>query len=210
MQVIWYFDFISPFAYLQSERLDQLPEFAEIEYKPVLFAGLLNHWGHKGPAEIESKRTFTYRQVLWISRRDGIPLRAPPVHPFNPLGVLRLAIALGSDQRTVQTIFRFIWKEGQQPDDADSWSALLDRLNSAEAANRISTTEVKAKLRSNTEEAIAQGVFGVPTIGVRDEIFWGYDTTDMATAYINDPSTFEDSEMRRIRNLPIGIQRKRK
>jgi 2-hydroxychromene-2-carboxylate isomerase len=56
----WYFDFISPFAYLQSEQLHRLQPLVQIRYRPVLFAGLLKHWGNKGPAEVLPKRQFTY------------------------------------------------------------------------------------------------------------------------------------------------------
>jgi 2-hydroxychromene-2-carboxylate isomerase len=209
MRVTWYFDFISPFAYLQCERLNQLPEGTEIEYRPILFAGLLNHWAQKGPAEIPSKRRFTYRQALWIARRDGIAFRAPPAHPFNPLDALRLAIALDCEGDKVQSIFRFIWAEGNRPDDPDSWNTLVERLNAPDASGRIASPDVKLALRSNTEEAISLGVFGVPTIAVEKELFWGYDMTDMATAYLRDPLAFDDTEMQRLSKLPVGAERPR-
>ena len=209
MRVTWYFDFISPFAYLQCERLSQLPEGTQIEYRPILFAGLLNHWAHKGPAEIPSKRRFTYRQALWIARRDRIPFRAPPEHPFNSLDTLRLAVALDCDGDKVRSIFRFIWARGHRPDDPDSWTRLVEHLNVRDASDRIASPDVKSALRSNTDEAIALGVFGVPTIAVEKELFWGYDMTDMATAYLRDPLAFEDTEMQRMSNLPVGVERRR-
>ncbi|MFT4585615.1 MAG: 2-hydroxychromene-2-carboxylate isomerase [Gammaproteobacteria bacterium] len=209
MRVTWYFDFVSPFAYLQCERLDRLPEGTEIEYRPILFAGLLNHWAHKGPAEIPSKRRFTYRQALWIARRDGISFRAPSAHPFNPLDVLRLAIALDCDGDKIKSIFRFIWSEGCRPDDPDSWNTLLQSLNVRDASSRIASSSIKLALRSNTEEAIALGVFGVPTIACEKELFWGYDMTDMAIAYLRDPLAFEDTEMQRMSKLPVGVERPR-
>ena len=208
MRVTWYFDFISPFAYLQCERLNQLPVGTEIEYRPVLFAGLLNHWDHKGPAEIPPKRRFAYRQALWIARRDGISFRAPPAHPFNPIGALRLAIAMGCEGDTVRSIFRFIWAEGHRPDDPDSWNSLVERLNVPDANDRIASPDIKLALRSNTEEAIGLGVFGVPTIAIEKELFWGYDMTDMAAAYLGDPLAFEDTEMQRMSELPIGVERR--
>ena len=209
MVVQWYFDFISPFAYLQSERLDELPHGTQIEFKPVLFAALLNHWGQKGPAEIPSKRRFTYREVLWIARRDSIDFRMPPAHPFNPLSALRLAIALGSDSDVVHTIFRFIWAEGNRPDDPESWQKLTQRLGVCDAHEQIAKTEVKNKLRTNTKEAISFGVFGVPTIAIGEELFWGYDMTAMAAAFIDDPHAFDDAEMQRAGTLPVGVERPR-
>ncbi len=206
MRITWYFDFISPFSYFQCERLDQLPPGTEIDFKPVLLAGLLKHWEHKGPAELPPKRRFTYRQALWIARREGIPFRAPPAHPFNPLSALRLAIALGSTPHVVRSIFRFIWAEGHRTDTDESWTKLIHRLNAPDADARIACDEVKTTLRSNTDGAIALGVFGVPTIVAGKELFWGYDMTDMASAYIKDAQGFEDDEMQRMSDLPIGVR----
>src|SRR5580700_4734549 len=98
----WYFDFVSPFAYLQLEAFDELCG-ARVTFRPVLFAGLLNHWGHKGPAEIPQKRRFTYRFVQWLAERDGVPLKFPRAHPFNPIKALRLAIAAGNGIEAVRT-----------------------------------------------------------------------------------------------------------
>lgn len=85
----WYFDFVSPYSYLGLHRLKDVKP--KINYKPVLFAGLLKHWGQKGPAEIPAKRKWTYRSCDWQARKLGLPFRFPAAHPFNPLPHLRLA-----------------------------------------------------------------------------------------------------------------------
>ena len=85
----WYFDFISPYAWFAFLRLDELPADVDLRMKPVLFAGLLNHWGQKGPAEIPAKRIWTYRSCAWTAQSLGIPFQAPAAHPFNPLPYLR-------------------------------------------------------------------------------------------------------------------------
>ena len=141
--------------------------------------------------------------------RDRIPFRAPPAHPFNSLDTLRLAVALDCDGDKVRSIFRFIWARGHRPDDPDSWNRLVEHLNVRDASDRIASPDVKLALHSNTDEAIALGVFGVPTIAVEKELFWGYDMTDMATAYLRDPLAFEDTEMQRMSNLPVGVERRR-
>jgi len=82
IRVSWLFDVISPFAYLAFPRLEELPAGVELEVVPVLLAALLDHFGQRGPAEIPSKRRFTYRFVLWRARRLGLPLRMPPAHPL--------------------------------------------------------------------------------------------------------------------------------
>jgi 2-hydroxychromene-2-carboxylate isomerase len=207
MIVDWYFDFVSPFAYLQSERLASLPPRMSIRYRPVLFAGILNANGQKGPAEIPGKRAFTYRFVVWQARRLGIPIKFPHEHPFNPLPLLRLAIACDGAPDAVHRIFRFVWRDGRLPDLPIEWAELTHDLGIADADARIASTEVKDELRRNTDEAIARGVFGVPTLAIGDELFWGFDATAMAADYALAGCRYEDPEYARVAALPVGASR---
>jgi 2-hydroxychromene-2-carboxylate isomerase len=205
-EAIWYFDFISPFAYLQFSRLSQLPADLRVTIKPVLFAGLLEHHGHKGPAEIPSKRRFVYRFFKWQAARRGVPFNMPPVHPFQALPPLRLAIAAGGTSDVVGRIFNFIYGRGRNVEGV----ALLELgrelgLDNLEA--RITDPQVKERLRQNTEEAISAGVFGVPSFVARGELFWGDDATDMLLDFIENPALFEDPEMVRLSNMPMGVRR---
>lgn len=205
----WYFDFISPFSYLQLEHFHRLPAGVTVRCKPVLLGVLLDRAGSVGPAEIPAKRRFTYRHVLWQARRHGLPLRFPPAHPFNPLKALRLALALDSREDAVRAIFRFIWRDGRSIDDPDAWAGLVAGLRAGPAAARIDSPEVKERLRANTDEAAALGVFGVPSFVAEGEIFWGFDATDMLLDYLRDPALFRDPEMVRVSELPVGLQRRR-
>ena len=204
----WYFDFVSPFAYLQSEQLATLAPRISIRYRPILFAGLLAANGQKGPAEIPAKRAFTYRFCLWQAKRLGIPLRFPPEHPFNPLPLLRLAIAGDSSADVVHRIFRFVWRDGRLSDLPIEWAELVGTLGIDGADERIATRDVKDELRRNTDEAIARGVFGVPTLAIGGECFWGADATQMAIDYVAAGSRFVDPEYARVAALPIGASRR--
>ncbi len=204
----WYFDFVSPFAYLQSERLHELGPRADLRFRPVLFAGLLDAHGHKGPAEIARKRVFTYRFVVWQAKRLGIPFKIPPEHPFNPLPLLRLAIACDCTPDAVHRIFRFVWRDGRLPDLPIEWAELVHDLGLADAQRRIADPDVKAALRRNTDEAIARGVYGVPTLAIGDELFWGADATPMAAEYLAAGSRWTDPQMDRIATLPVGASRR--
>jgi 2-hydroxychromene-2-carboxylate isomerase len=203
----WYFDFISPFAYLQSERLASLSPGIRIRYRPVLFAGLLGAHGQKGPAEIATKRVFTYRFVVWQARKLGIPIKFPHEHPFNPLPLLRLAIACDCAPEAVHRIFRFVWRDGRLPDLPIEWAELAHDLGVPDAQARIAEPAVKDALRRNTEEAIARGAFGVPTLAIGDALFWGLDATEMARDYAAAGNRFTDPEYARVANLPEGVQR---
>ena len=204
----WYFDFLSPFSYLQLVQFDRLPPDLEITYRPVLFAGLLGHWEHKGPAEIPAKRVHTYRWCHWYAARHGIPFRMPPAHPFNPLRPLRLAVAQGAEPALIRAVFDAIWAEGRDVSRDDEWQGLTERLAIADADEAIARPEVKEALKKSTDEAARRGVFGVPTFAIGGELFWGLDATDLVLDYLNDPGLLETGEYARIANLPIAQARK--
>ena len=204
--IVWYFDFVSPFAYIGLHRMRGLPTGVGIEYRPVLFAGLLNQWGQKGPAEIESKRRYTYRWCHWWATGLGIPFRFPAGHPFNPLHHLRLAIACGCTPESVQRIFESLWTTGADAADAAAFSRLALALG-IDAA-RLGTQEVKDRLRRNTDEAAARGVCGLPTFEVEGELFWGADSIDFVRGFLADQSVLRNPEMRRLDGLPVAAARR--
>jgi 2-hydroxychromene-2-carboxylate isomerase len=210
MKAYWVFDVISPFAYLGAKLLPRLPAELEVTFVPVLFAGLLNNYGQIGNAEIESKRRFTYRFAMWRARKMGVAMRMPPAHPFNPLHALRLIIAAGSTHRAAETALDFVFQQGRDVTDPAVLADLATELGIADAGVAIEDAGVKQKLRDNTDWAIAQGVFGVPTFVIDGELFWGHDAFDMVLDYLRSPEQFADAEMRRIDQLPVGIARTRK
>ena len=203
----WYFDFISPFAYLQWRRLRRDHPDLRLRPVPVLLAGLLGHWGQLGPAELPGKRLHTYQQVLWQARQAGIPLRFPPAHPFNPLPLLRLALAAPDLTAATDRLFRFVWEDGQAADDAIALAAVARELGVADVAAALARADIKQQLADNGQAAIARGIFGVPTLAIGERWFWGNDSTDMALRYLADPAAFDDGEMQRLAALPIGVQR---
>jgi len=201
----WYFDFLSPFSYLHWQKVKGLRAAHAIEPVPVVFGAILAAHGQKGPAEIPGKREFTYRHVLWQARAEGVALRFPPSHPFNPLPALRACIAAGSSAEAVDTIFDWIWRDGREVDSEAAMQPLLARMGIAPEA--LGDPQVKAALRANTDAAIAAGVFGVPTLQVGEALFWGNDAHAFALAALQDPGLLEDAEMQRVSALPVGIQR---
>ena len=106
-------------------------------YEPVLFAALLNHWEHKGPAEITAKRTFTYRYAQWTAERNKIALQFPNEHPFNPLPYLRLSVALDNEPEAVKAIFEFIWQSGRSLGQAETFAELCTLLGVADPQSKF-------------------------------------------------------------------------
>jgi 2-hydroxychromene-2-carboxylate isomerase len=206
-RVSWVFDVVSPFAYLAFPRLEELPAHVELEVVPVLLAALLDHFGQRGPAEIPSKRRFTYRFVLWRARQLGLPLRMPPAHPFNPLAALRLIIAAGSTSRAAGIVLRAVFGQGRDVSDPAVIAELAARLGVADPQGTLADPAIKQRLRDNTSWACSRGVFGVPTLLIGEELFWGHDAVDMALDYLRDPEAFADPDMRIIDTLPIAAAR---
>jgi 2-hydroxychromene-2-carboxylate isomerase len=204
-QANWYFDFVSPYAYFGLYELQRLREHVAVAYCPVLFAGLLNHWGQRGPAEIPGKRMWTYRWCTWYAAQRGIPFRLPRAHPFNPLAYLRLAIAAECEPQAIRQIFERLWTTGDDAADPRVLEELSASLGIAR--ERLAEPQVKEALRTHTEAALAQGVFGVPTLAIDGELFWGADATDFARAYLLDPTLLASDEMRRVSALPVGASR---
>lgn len=205
-----YFDFISPYAYLAFEQLPQTLKGLSyrMDYRPVLFAALLKHHGQLGPAEIAPKRDWTYRQVLWQAHSHGIPLQLPAGHPFNPLALLRLALAAGEaglvNRYVAETVFRHVWRGGASATDPARLQSLREQLKPARSPQ---DEAVKAELKANTDAALALGAFGVPTFAVDDKLFWGFDGLPMLRAYLEGHPWFDGPDWDNVHHLPAEQQR---
>ena len=203
----WYFDFISPFAWLQWPKIAALAERRDVELRPLLFAAVLDRIGQKGPAEIPGKREFTYRHVLWQARQAGQPLHFPPTHPFNPLAALRLCLAAPDRIKATAAIFDWIWAQGRTGDSIEALAPVAAQLGIADPAAAIAAPEVKSALRANFDAALADHVFGVPTLVVRGLPFWGNDAHGFALAVLDNSTLLDDAEMRRVDTLPASAKR---
>ena len=211
-QITFYFDVISPYAWLAFHRLPQALAGASVvlHYQPVLLAGLLAHWGQKGPAEIEPKRAWTYRQVAWLAAQQATPLHLPQPHPFNPLRLQRLALAAAPaggtpNRRVLDLLFQHVWcRAGADPNDA----AALAALTAAVAPLRDpAAPEVKAELRARTEAAAGEGVFGVPTLVNDGRAFFGQDGLTMLASALHGDAWFDGPAWGHAGQQPAGIQR---
>jgi 2-hydroxychromene-2-carboxylate isomerase len=216
--ITFYFDFLSPYAYLAFEKLPEalLGASYGVDYRPTLFAGLLKRHGQLGPAEIAPKREWTYRQVLWLAHSHNIPMQMPAAHPFNPLPLLRLALACAgqdsvkafgpglANRYVCESIFRHVWRGGADAADAQRLEALQQSL---QPQRDPASKEVKAELQANTDEAIARGLFGVPSYVVDDKVFWGFDALPMLRAYLESDAWFAGGAWEKARQLPVGASR---
>lgn len=206
----FYLDFISPYAHLAFEELPKALKGLSysVTHKPVLFAALLKHHGQLGPAEIPAKRDWTYRQVQWLAHSKGFALDMPAGHPFNPLGLLRLAVATAPDGQSnryvCETLFRHVWVGGADAADASRLAVVTRQLA---PARDTGSPEVKAQLKQHADEAIALGVFGVPAFEVDGKVFWGLDGLPMLRAYLEGDAWFAGPQWDDAKTVPVGQAR---
>lgn len=213
----FWFDFISPYAYLAWQRIHAVAEThgRELVYRPVLFAGLLNHWGQLGPAEIPPKREFVFRQVSRRAAALAVPLQPPPSHPFNPLLGLRLAsleLAPEPRRRLIDTLWRATWGGGPGIDDPRVVATLLDQAGFAAAEALITEAQSpagKQRVLDNGAAALAAGVFGVPTMIVEGELFWGDDSFAELEQVLRGEDRLDRESLARWASLPASAERRR-
>lgn len=210
----FYFDFISPYAYLGWTQIHALAERhgRDVEPVPILFAALLNAYGHKGPAEIPPKRIYVFKNALRLAHRLGVPLRPPPAHPFNPLLALRVASAPmdpAARRRLIDALFAATWGggDGVTEPEAVARAAREAGLDGAALLREAAAPAAKERLRQQTDGALGRGVFGVPSIEADGEIFWGYDAFPDVEELLLGRDPVPPDALARWANLPASARR---
>jgi 2-hydroxychromene-2-carboxylate isomerase len=178
----FYFDYESPNAYLAWTQLPKLAgrHRATVEAVPILYAALLDAHGQLGPGEQPAKGRWMGKNMLRKAALLEVPLSPPAFLPFNPLLALRVSMLPAerdSRDALIDALFQAVWVRGLHVSDAMVVERVANEIGLPGAAlvAQAQTSEVKSKLRTQTEEAIARGVFGVPSVIVGEELFWGYD-----------------------------------
>lgn len=211
----FYFDYLSPFAYFAWRRIGTLCEKYELELKahPVVFGKLLDHWGQLGPAEIAPKRQWVARYCQRYASLNGFNYDPPKFHPFNPLAALRMSLpdVSGSNQfRVIQSLFDAGWTEGEDLGDANNLIAVLRRaeVDCESYVEKIAEPRIKQALITETSSAIEKGVFGIPTIIVKDQLFWGNDQFQHIELLLEGKDPIQNEKLKKIESRARGIDRK--
>lgn len=201
-QLNFYFDFLSPFSYFASLKLAKFAEEnkVEINLKPVALGPLLNHWEIKGPGEITPKREFLLKQCLRYAAREGIEFTTPKMHPFNSLYALRLALkgVAGEDQgKVIETLWKAGWQKRIDMGEPDELLAALKEagLPADELYEKSFSKEAKVELKENIKEAISFGAFGVPSLVYEGELFWGNDSFEDLSNFIQGKDLLDQSKL---------------
>ena len=213
-KIHFYFDFISPYAYFAWRKLPTLAKKynREIEAHPVVFGKLLDKWGQLGPAEIPPKRSWLNQYCLRYAALNGFEYNPPKIHPFNPLAALRMSLkeVSGNDQlRVIDAIFEGGWSHGADLGELSTLISLLSRqsIDGETLSKKVSESDIKELLIDETSFAIEKGVFGVPTIIIDDDLFWGNDQMEHIELFLDGKDPL-DRERLNDQERPRGIDRK--
>ena len=182
--VEFFFDLGSPASYLAWTQLPRLRSElgADVVLRPMLLGGVFQATGNSSPVTVPAKARYTLTDFQRYAMRYGVPLRFSEHFPINTLTLMRAAI--GVQQRQPErfeawlgAMFKALWADGRNLGDSQVVAAVLaeagSETNGFEAL--VSDPEVKAALKTATEEAVSRGVFGAPTFFVDDEMFFGQD-----------------------------------
>jgi len=208
------FDYVSPYAYLASTQVRALAvrHGRDVEAVPVLFAAMLDASGARGPAEIPAKREYMFRDVERLARMLGVAVEPPATHPFNPLTALRVTGCAppGLRWRLVEALFAAAWARGLRVDQADVVARIASEVGADGPAllEEAASPESKDRLRTATEEAITAGAFGVPTLLVDGELFWGVDSLPLLERFLGGDRALDPGRIERWRRVPASAVRR--
>lgn len=212
--VDFYFDYLSPYAYLAWRCLPEVidPRDTKLVARPVLFAGLLNHWGQLGPAEIPPKAEHVFKDIRRFAALRGIPMRSPRYHPFRPLLALRVSLAAVCHDRqkdVISALFNAGWGAGIDLGDAGDICVALNEagIDGEQLIAAADEPAAKEILRAETEHAIEKGVFGIPTMMVEDELFWGVDQLPYLALYLDGKDPLATAEYSQGVSMGVGVIR---
>jgi len=203
LKAVFYYDIVSPFSYfyvMQRQRLDQ---YLDITPVPILLGGLLRSTNNHGPGEIAAKRPHTYQYCIWLANKLALPFQFPEHHPFSTVAAQRLLVQINADWKIVERAFKFVWLEGNDPNLA--WSKFCLYLGLSADTAIPSSPEVKENLILNTNQAQRDGAFGVPSLVVNGQCFWGVDTIDWTLDFLMHPKMFDELAYQNAKHMPNGF-----
>ncbi len=213
--VTLYFDVISPYAWLGLKAAEPFGRAHDLEWRlrPVVYGALLDATGLVGPAEIESKRRYTFFDIGRLAAREGYAFQGPPAHPFRSLEALRTICLFLDRPETLPLAVALAdaaWAEGRDlTDPAVIADVVAGRGLDAEGLpGRLADPQIKQRLQTHTAEALEAGVFGVPTFAWRGELFWGHDRLELLAGRLTGTIPDTSERARQFLSRPRGIDRK--
>jgi 2-hydroxychromene-2-carboxylate isomerase len=187
---IFYYDLSSPYAYLASARVDDVLGVRP-EWRPIAFGVIVQRIG-KVPWSFAEDRSADFGEIDRRAVERGMPpLRYPegwPVETYSVVALRAALLAVDQDQRRAVTreLYRTAFVDGRHLADVETVLDAAERagMDRDHAAAALAAPETKERLRADTDEALALGVTGVPTVVVGEQLFWGDDRLEDAAAAV--------------------------
>jgi len=188
-EVEFYFDFISPYAYLAYKKIQSLPKDIKIKYKPVLLGVLHNLEGITAPAFIKPKLKHMISDCDLIANKNKSNFIWNSKFPINSLSVMRGYLFINAENRELymNVMFDAYWKDNLDISNEKILKNLIEKckINSSKFFDGIKDLKIKDELKSITQDAHDKGIFGAPTFVVNNKIFWGQDRLEFALEEYN-------------------------
>ncbi len=187
----FYFDFISPYAYLAHNKIKNIKHKKNIDfnYKPILLGGLHKLQGITAPAFIKSKLNHMINDCHLISKKNNFDFKWNSKFPLNSLNIMRGYLYINSDVKNLylDIIFKAYWKDNLDISNEEILKNLLEKCNidTNSFLQGIKESRIKNDLKNITEEAYNKEIFGAPTFVVNNKIFWGQDRLEFAIEEYN-------------------------
>jgi 2-hydroxychromene-2-carboxylate isomerase len=186
----FYYDILSPFTYFYLKLREPLEKDLNLIPVPVFLAGLLRAQNNRGPAEIPTKREYAYKHCVWFAKHHHIAFKFPPRHPFSSAAAQRLLLQMNASLSVVEKAFDFVWRYGNDPD--QQWSEFCVAIGCPADTPKPQDEQIKQHLMQNTNEAASHQIFGLPTVRLENQIFWGCESIPWLMEFIKNPSMFDD------------------
>jgi len=190
----FYYDIISPYAYLFLKMRGVLEKRLDLIPVPIFFPGLLRIQDNRGPAEVPEKRAHTYTFCVWKAKQLNIPFRFPKRHPFASAAAQRLLLEKNADFNMIDRAFDFVWGQGGDPE--LDWDKFCKAIHLPEDTPKPQDEIIKQALIKATEDAANHGIFGVPSIRINRQVFWGCDSIDWILEFLDKPDLFSEPAYR--------------
>ena len=210
----FYFDYISPYSYLAWKKVHEVAarHDRDVDPVPILLGAVLDAMGTRGPAEIPARRAYLVKDLTRLARTHGVPFAPPPVHPFNPLLSLRVTcvpMPPASRLALIHALFDKAWAHGESIAEREAVAAVCRSVGLGDdVLAGAEVQENKDRLRRNTEEAIAAGAFGVPTLIVDGEMFFGQDSLPHLDLFLSGENPVTPEMVERWAKIPSGVSRR--
>jgi len=182
----FYFDIISPYAYLAYKQLNSLENLKQIKfnYKPILLGGLHKLAGITAPAFNEFKMKNMKNDCNLIASKKNIKFQWNDKFPINSLKIMRGYLSVNEEKKDIylETFFNAYWSDNTNLEDIEEIKNLLRKIDidMNKFFDDLENIEIKEKLKKITNSAFEKEVFGAPTFIVNDKLFWGQDRLDYA------------------------------